>query len=76
MSTKQPVSEYPAHLYAAVHDGNAGDVEFYRQRCAGAESVLELGCGDARVLAIRKHELEQIALVLPGMERKLRESAA
>lgn len=44
-------SEYPAHLYAAVHDGNVGDVEFYRHACAGARSVLELGCGDARVLA-------------------------
>jgi len=44
-------SEYPARLYAAVHDGNPGDVEFYRQACAGAERVIELGCGDARVLA-------------------------
>ena len=42
---------YDAGLYAAVHDGNPGDVEFYRARCAGARSVLELGCGDARVLA-------------------------
>lgn len=45
------MSDYPAKLYAAVHDGNPGDVEFYRQRCADARSVLELGCGDARVLA-------------------------
>jgi SAM-dependent methyltransferase len=51
------MSEYPAKLYAAVHDGNPGDVEFYRRRCAGARSVLELGCGDARVLA---------ALAAPG----------
>jgi SAM-dependent methyltransferase len=43
--------EYPAHLYAAVHDGTPGDVEFYRRRCAGARSIVELGCGDARVLA-------------------------
>ncbi|MFV8754250.1 class I SAM-dependent DNA methyltransferase [Nannocystaceae bacterium ST9] len=43
--------EYDAGLYAAVHDGNPGDVEFYRARCAGARSLLELGCGDARVLA-------------------------
>ncbi|NVB42899.1 class I SAM-dependent methyltransferase [Pseudenhygromyxa sp. WMMC2535] len=42
---------YPAHLYVALHSGNPGDVDFYRQRCAGAASVLELGCGDARVLA-------------------------
>ncbi|MFO7567064.1 MAG: class I SAM-dependent methyltransferase [Enhygromyxa sp.] len=45
------VDEYPARLYAAVHDGNPGDVEFYRRRCAGARSIVELGCGDARVLA-------------------------
>ncbi|HLT36253.1 MAG TPA: class I SAM-dependent methyltransferase, partial [Enhygromyxa sp.] len=45
------MSEYPARLYAAVHDGNPGDVEFYRRRCAGARSIVELGCGDARVLA-------------------------
>jgi SAM-dependent methyltransferase len=51
------VSAYPAKLYAAVHDGNPGDVAFYQRRCAGARSVLELGCGDARVLA---------ALAAPG----------
>jgi hypothetical protein len=45
------VSDYPAQLYAAVHDGNPGDVAFYRERCADARAVLELGCGDARVLA-------------------------
>lgn len=43
--------EYDAELYAAVHDGNPGDLEFYRARCVGASSVLEFGCGDARVLA-------------------------
>jgi SAM-dependent methyltransferase len=44
-------TKYPARLYAAVHDGNSGDVEFYRRRCASVRSILELGCGDARVLA-------------------------
>lgn len=44
-------ADYPAKLYVAVHDGNPGDVDFYRRRCADADSVLELGCGDARVLA-------------------------
>ena len=43
--------DYPARLYAAVHDGNPGDVAFYRERCRGARAILELGCGDARVLA-------------------------
>jgi SAM-dependent methyltransferase len=45
------MTKYPARLYAAVHDGNPGDVEFYRRRCASVRSILELGCGDARVLA-------------------------
>jgi SAM-dependent methyltransferase len=45
------VSDYPAQLYAAVHAGNPGDLEFYARSCAGARSVMELGCGDARVLA-------------------------
>jgi SAM-dependent methyltransferase len=44
-------SSYPARFYAAVHDGNTGDVEFYRRRCASVRSIVELGCGDARVLA-------------------------
>ena len=44
-------SHYPARLYAAVHDGNPGDLDFYRRVCAGAESILELGCGDGRILA-------------------------
>jgi SAM-dependent methyltransferase len=48
--------EYPARFYAAVHDGNPGDLAFYRARCAGARSILELGCGDARVLgALARH---------------------
>lgn len=42
--------EYDAELYAAVHDGSPGDVDFYRDRCEGASAVVELGCGDGRVL--------------------------
>jgi SAM-dependent methyltransferase len=45
------MTTYPARFYAAVHDGNPGDVEFYRRRCASARSIVELGWGDARVLA-------------------------
>ena len=41
---------YPAALYAALHLGNPGDLDFYRARCRGADSVLELGCGYGRVL--------------------------
>jgi SAM-dependent methyltransferase len=43
---------YPAALSAAVHCGNAGDLAFYRQACAGVRTVLELGCGNGRVGAI------------------------
>ena len=42
-------SDYPAALYAQVHDGQAKDVDFYRRVCRGASSVLELGCGWGRV---------------------------
>lgn len=44
-------SRREAELYVALHRGTAGDVERYRQVCSGAASVLELGCGDARVLS-------------------------
>lgn len=43
---------YPASLYAALHTGTEGDLAFYAQECAGSSSVLELGCGDGRVLEI------------------------
>ncbi|MDQ3034719.1 MAG: class I SAM-dependent methyltransferase [Myxococcota bacterium] len=38
-----------AALYAAVHRGTPGDVDFHRAQCAGAARVLELGCGYGRV---------------------------
>ncbi|MGH1348159.1 MAG: class I SAM-dependent methyltransferase [Nannocystales bacterium] len=41
---------YPASFYAALHTGTDGDLAFYAKECAGASSVLELGCGDGRVL--------------------------
>jgi SAM-dependent methyltransferase len=40
-----------AELYARLHRGHPGDVEHYRDLVRGARSVLELGCGDARILA-------------------------
>jgi SAM-dependent methyltransferase len=39
-----------AELYALTHRGNPGDIAFYRRACAGASSVLELGCGSGRLL--------------------------
>ncbi|MBO6933816.1 MAG: class I SAM-dependent methyltransferase [Deltaproteobacteria bacterium] len=47
--SSQPPGPYPAALYAAVHQGQPGDVAFYRRVCAGAHEVLELGCGFGRV---------------------------
>ena len=40
---------YPAKLYAAVHTGNHGDIEFYIKACKDTGTVLELGCGTGRV---------------------------
>lgn len=41
---------YDAQLYELLHRGTAGDTAFYAKSCAGACSVLELGCGYGRVL--------------------------
>ena len=43
-------TDYPADLYAALHTGNEGDVDFYRAVCVGADRVVELGCGSGRLL--------------------------
>ena len=51
---------YPAELYAALQLGNPGDLDFYRARCRGADSVLELGCGYGRVLEALASEGLQI----------------
>ncbi len=39
-----------AALYAKLHTGTPGDLAWYQSACAGAASVLELGCGSGRVL--------------------------
>jgi SAM-dependent methyltransferase len=41
---------YDPALYDLVHTGTPGDVAFYVRMVAGAERVLELGCGSGRVL--------------------------
>ena len=43
-------TEYDPELYHLLHRGNPGDLRWYRQRCAGAQRILELGCGDGRLL--------------------------
>ncbi len=40
----------PAELYARLHRGNPGDIDFYSRACAEETSILELGCGHGRVL--------------------------
>lgn len=50
VSEAESAPDYPAELYAALHRGNPGDVEFYARVCKGAQRILELGCGDGRVL--------------------------
>jgi SAM-dependent methyltransferase len=51
------VARLEAELYALTHRGNAGDAAFYERTGAGASSLLELGCGDGRLLT---------KLALPG----------
>lgn len=40
---------FDARLYRLLHRGNPGDIDYYRDLCAGADTVLELGCGDGRI---------------------------
>src|SRR5690606_41030673 len=44
-----PQPELHAALYAALHQGSPGDVDFYNRVCAGAEGVLEFGVGAGRI---------------------------
>ena len=44
-----PQSQRDAELYALLHRGHAGDVDFYVRRCKQPRTVLELGVGYARV---------------------------
>lgn len=39
-----------ARLYAALHQGTDGDVDFYVETCRGAKRIVELGCGYGRLL--------------------------
>lgn len=41
-----------AALYAQLHKGTPGDVDFYRRACVGAERVLELAAGWGRIAGI------------------------
>jgi SAM-dependent methyltransferase len=50
----------PAELYAKLHTGNPGDLDFYREQCLGAQSILELGCGYGRVIEALAEEGRQL----------------
>ena len=52
-------------LYRLVHRGNPGDVRFYLDQCRGAGTVLELGCGDGRLL----RPLMAAGLAVVGLDR-------
>lgn len=45
-----PMNEYPAEFYDALHRGTPGDLEHYQSHCAQSSKLLELGCGSGRVL--------------------------
>ncbi|MEZ4265484.1 MAG: class I SAM-dependent methyltransferase [Myxococcota bacterium] len=53
-----------ARVYDLLHRGTPGDIAFYRHVCAGAASVLELGCGSGRVLV----ELARAGLTMTGLD--------
>ncbi|MGC6416643.1 MAG: class I SAM-dependent methyltransferase [Bradymonadia bacterium] len=52
-------------FYTALHGGSEGDADFYRALCKGASRVLELGCGDARLLI----EIAEVAGDVVGIEQ-------
>ena len=57
-------TDYDPELYHLLHRGNPGDVGWYVRRCQGARRILELGCGDGRVLI----RLSQSGASLFGMD--------
>ncbi|MEM6295975.1 MAG: class I SAM-dependent methyltransferase [Myxococcota bacterium] len=67
---------YPAAFYTALHEGTPGDLAFYASACEGVDSVLELGCGDGRVLAVMsevavRHGLDLHEGLLEAAEARL-----
>jgi SAM-dependent methyltransferase len=72
-----------ARLYAALHVGTPGDVEFYLRACKGATKILEYGCGAGRIavaLAERGHtvlgvDLDPALLALAHAHKAEREAA-
>jgi len=63
------VTRDEAQLYALVHDGTPGDVDFYVRFCGEGKRVLELGSGTGRVArALAKSGFEVTGLESdPGM---------
>ena len=68
--------QFSADLYTLLHRGQPGDVQFYADVCATSSHVLELGCGDGRILCPLVHghpHLKAIGLDLnPGMVARAR----
>jgi SAM-dependent methyltransferase len=69
---RKEAPSYPPALYAAVHRGNPGDVDYYRRVCAGVRTVLELGCGWGRIAnAVAADGCEVVGLEREGSLRAL-----
>jgi SAM-dependent methyltransferase len=60
-----PEHHYPAELYELIHRGTPGDLGFYREACAGARRILELGCGYGRVVSA----LSELEAEITGLDR-------
>jgi tRNA G46 methylase TrmB len=41
---------FSAKKYLSVHGAGEEAISFYRERCRSSTSVLEVGCGDGRIL--------------------------
>ena len=62
-----PDAQLHASLYAALHSGTPGDVQFYLRACAGAVQVAEFGVGAGRVAL----PLAEDGVRVVGVEREV-----
>lgn len=76
------MNELEAELYALIHRGNPGDMEFYGRACRKAPSVLELGTGYGRLLPVLSQAAREVVgielerALLAAARRRLRELPA
>lgn len=53
-------------LYCLLHSGNPNDAAFYLRLCADAQTVLEVGCGDGRLLAPLAQQGQRVVGIEPA----------